>query len=40
MKDIAIIGLAGRFPGASNISEYWKNICEGTESITFFQIAN
>lgn len=33
---VAIIGMAGRFPGASNIEEFWENLCNGTESITFF----
>jgi acyl transferase domain-containing protein/NADPH:quinone reductase-like Zn-dependent oxidoreductase len=31
--DIAVIGLAGRFPGADNISQYWRNLAEGVESI-------
>ena len=35
-SDIAIIGLACRFPGATTPEEYWKNLCEGVESITFF----
>ncbi|NMM55487.1 SDR family NAD(P)-dependent oxidoreductase [Paenibacillus aquistagni] len=34
--EIAIVGMAGRFPGASNIQEYWKNLCHGNESISFF----
>lgn len=34
--EIAIIGMAGRFPGASNIYEYWSNLKNGVESITFF----
>jgi acyl transferase domain-containing protein/thioesterase domain-containing protein/acyl carrier protein len=34
--DIAIIGLAGRFPGADSVEEYWENLCAGKESITFF----
>lgn len=34
--DIAIIGLACRFPGANSIEEYWKNLQDGRESITFF----
>ncbi len=34
--DIAIVGMAGRFPGASNIEAFWQNLCEGRESITFF----
>ena len=33
---IAIIGLAGRFPGAKNIRTYWQNLCQGVESISFF----
>ena len=31
--EIAIIGMAGRFPGAKNIDEYWQNIKNGVESI-------
>ena len=34
--DIAIIGLACRFPGARNAEEYWRNLCGGVESVTFF----
>lgn len=34
--EIAIIGMAGRFPGAKNIDIFWKNLCSGQESITFF----
>src|SRR5260370_2183899 len=30
---IAIIGMAGRFPGAGNAEELWKNLCSGVESI-------
>lgn len=33
-KDIAIIGISGRFPGASNIQEYWDNLVSGTDHIT------
>jgi acyl transferase domain-containing protein/acyl carrier protein len=33
---IAIIGMAGRFPGAKDINEYWENLRAGKESITFF----
>ncbi len=32
-SDIAIIGMAGRFPGAENIDEFWCNIRDGVESI-------
>jgi len=33
---VAVIGMAGRFPGAANVREFWKNLCEGRESIRFF----
>ncbi|MFK5969645.1 MAG: beta-ketoacyl synthase N-terminal-like domain-containing protein [Candidatus Marithrix sp.] len=35
-SSIAIIGMAGRFPGAKNITEFWENIKNGVESITSF----
>ncbi|HWW20528.1 MAG TPA: type I polyketide synthase [Steroidobacteraceae bacterium] len=31
--DIAIIGVAGRFPSAPNIERYWQLICQGVEGI-------
>jgi acyl transferase domain-containing protein/thioesterase domain-containing protein len=34
--EIAIIGMAGRFPGAKNIQEFWDNLKQGKETITFF----
>jgi acyl transferase domain-containing protein len=36
---IAIIGLAGRFPGAKNIDEFWQNISNGVESLETFSDA-
>jgi amino acid adenylation domain-containing protein len=33
---VAIIGMTGRFPGAESVEEFWKNLCDGVESITFF----
>ena len=33
---VAIIGMAGRFPGASTVEDFWRNISHGTESITTF----
>jgi amino acid adenylation domain-containing protein len=36
---VAIIGMVGRFPGASSIEELWHNLCEAKESITFFSDA-
>lgn len=35
-NDIAVIGMSARFPGASNIDEFWKNLCEGKECISRF----
>ncbi|MGH8060920.1 MAG: amino acid adenylation domain-containing protein [Pseudoxanthomonas sp.] len=35
-EPIAIIGMAGRFPGADDIEAFWKNLCDGTESIRMF----
>ncbi len=35
-EGIAIVGLAGRFPGASDVEAFWKNLCAGTESIRPF----
>ncbi len=34
--ELAVVGMAGRFPGAKNLEEFWRNLCEGRESITFF----
>jgi len=33
---IAILGMSCRFPGAENIDDFWKNLCNGVESISFF----
>jgi acyl transferase domain-containing protein/thioesterase domain-containing protein/acyl carrier protein len=33
---IAIIGKSGRFPGAGNLNQFWRNLCAGKESISFF----
>ena len=32
--DIAIIGLAGRYPGANTLREFWENLCEGKDGVT------
>jgi len=34
--DVAIIGMSCRFPGAATAEEFWTNLCDGVESITFF----
>src|ERR1044072_2201639 len=31
---IAIVGMAGRFPGAKNLDEFWRNLRDGVESVT------
>ena len=36
IEGIAIIGMAGRFPGAKNLSEFWQNLRDGVESVSFF----
>ena len=34
--EIAVIGMAGRFPKARNVDEFWQNLLNGVECITFF----
>jgi phthiocerol/phenolphthiocerol synthesis type-I polyketide synthase E len=36
LESIAIIGMAGRFPGAKNVRQFWQNLCDGVESVSFF----
>ena len=36
--DIAIIGMAGRFPGASDLEKFWRNLQGGVESISHFTV--
>nr|VFJ75469.1 MAG: amino acid adenylation domain-containing protein [Candidatus Kentron sp. FW] len=38
-KDIAIIGLSCRFPGAATPEQFWQNLRDGVESIRFFSDA-
>lgn len=33
---IAIVGLAGRFPGAPDLDSFWRNLRDGVESVSFF----
>lgn len=35
-SEVAIVGMAGRFPGAKNVEEFWQNLRNGVESISFF----
>ena len=39
INEIAIVGMAGRFPQAKNLDEYWQNLQNGIESISFFSDA-
>ncbi len=32
-EDVAIVGMAGRFPGAADLDRFWENLSEGIESI-------
>ncbi len=36
LEGIAVIGMAGRFPGVKNVSSFWQNLCDGVESISAF----
>ncbi|RKH08173.1 amino acid adenylation domain-containing protein, partial [Corallococcus sp. CA053C] len=35
-EPVAIIGMAGRFPGAPDVETFWKNLVGGVESVTTF----
>ncbi|RAO77935.1 polyketide synthase [Dyella jiangningensis] len=35
-EPIAIVAVAGRFPGAADVEAFWTNLCEGRETITRF----
>src|SRR5215204_5826962 len=35
-SEIAIVGMAGRFPMAPNLDEFWQKLRDGRELITFF----
>jgi acyl transferase domain-containing protein/SAM-dependent methyltransferase/acyl carrier protein len=36
LEPIAIIGMVGRFPGARNLDQFWRNLRDGVESVSFF----
>ncbi|MBW4933391.1 polyketide synthase [Marinobacter sp. F4206] len=36
-RDVAIIGMSLRVPGANSLDAFWQNLIEGKESITFFK---
>jgi phthiocerol/phenolphthiocerol synthesis type-I polyketide synthase E len=33
--EIAVVGMACRFPGADGVEAFWQNLCDGVESISF-----
>ena len=35
-EGIAIIGMAGRFPGAESVEQFWENLVHGRESVSCF----
>ena len=35
-SEVAVIGMAGRFPGAPTVERFWENLRDGVESIRFF----
>ncbi len=35
-EHVAIVGMCGRFPGAKNLDQFWRNLRDGVESISFF----
>jgi acyl transferase domain-containing protein len=36
VEGIAVIGMSGRFPGAGTLDQFWHNLCDGVDSISFF----
>ncbi len=38
LEGVAIIGMAGRFPGARSVEEFWKNQLNGVEAISHFTV--
>ncbi len=38
-EEIAIVGMAGRFPGASTLAQFWRNLRDGVESVVRFSDA-
>src|SRR6185312_13495603 len=35
-EPIAIVAMAGRFPGAGDVETFWRNLCDGRDTITHF----
>src|SRR6185369_2702151 len=39
LYDVAVIGMAGRFPGAEDVERLWDNLRRGVEAVSFFSPA-
>src|SRR5262245_22594154 len=35
-ENIAIVGMRGRFPSARNLEQFWHNLRDGVEAVSFF----
>ena len=35
-SDVAIVGMACRFPGADTVDRFWENLCAGRDATTYF----
>jgi acyl transferase domain-containing protein len=38
--EVAIIGMAGRFPGAKTLEQFWRNLRDGINSISYFSVSD
>jgi amino acid adenylation domain-containing protein len=38
--EIAVVGMAGRFPGARDLTEFWRNLRAGREAVRFPDLAD
>src|SRR5262249_45339865 len=36
MDQIAVVGMAGRFPRAASLDDFWQNLCDGVASVAFY----
>lgn len=34
--EVAVVGMAGRFPGAASVGRFWDNVLDGAEQVTSF----
>ncbi|HEX8685475.1 MAG TPA: beta-ketoacyl synthase N-terminal-like domain-containing protein, partial [Pyrinomonadaceae bacterium] len=36
IERVAVVGMAGRFPGAEDLEQFWANLRDGVECISTF----